>query len=451
MDGGSNSMARIGRYLLALLLFVAGGGFLLSWAFDIGANAPSAELEREGTVVTYEEFPVVTQTFSNGISLVGLTAPKREEVVYIPPDIEIDEIIVNIGEYVAAGRQLVRLDARSYTASAGNIKASYLEQLRHYNLARTWDRSPEIQRLRNSLAEAELRLQQSKQTLISVESLLAKGLVPRQEFEVQRLTVMREEFAAENTRHELDVRLQDGQETLAIAELRYQAAKGAWERFHNTYPDSYIRAPISGYVGRPPIPGKGTQTDPDNAGPERGEPIFTILGTERLLVQAYVGETDVNHIAIGQPVAVREIGGSSVDIAGRIAAISRVNSAGNRSRPRFELLIEIDPATLGDSLRFGMSATVFIRTYEKADAILIPLSALHDDGQGPYVLVKAPSIDAPAKRPVAVGRATVDSIVVHSGLSQGDVVMVPEQTGHRRHGRLSPAAAAHQQPTGTEG
>ena len=98
-----------------------------------------------------------------------------------------------------------------------------------------------------------------------------------------------------------------------------------------------------------------------------------------------------------------------------------------------------------------MSATVFIRTYEKDDAILIPLAALHDDGQGPYVLVKAPSIDVPAKRPVAVGRATVDSIVVHSGLSQGDVVMVPEQTGRRQRGRLSPAAAAHQQPTGTEG
>ncbi|MBL4800372.1 MAG: HlyD family efflux transporter periplasmic adaptor subunit [Emcibacter sp.] len=419
--------AKYWRYILVLFLFVGGGSLIFYFSVNNAVNTTSSNQRSSlNSSITYQEYPVTYQKFSNGISLTGITAPKQEETVLIPSNIHIDKILVAIGEHVNAGEKLVQLDEISYSAIIGNTKATYLEQLKNYNRAKNWKTSPEVTRMKNSLEEIKLRLEQSRKTLESVKNLLDKGLIPRQEYDANKLAVLRDELALENSRNELNMRLATSKENLEIAELRYKSAKSTWLYFQKNYPDASIRAPITGYVGRPPQQGRNTQTDPNGYQSTTGKPVFTILATDRLLIQAYIGEKDVNHVIIGQSVLIKDIGGESVNISGKVTAISRVNSSSDKSFPRFEFLVEVDPKELGNRLRFGLSATIFIKMQTTDNAIFIPIEAVQDDGNGPYVLVKTLSENGSFKKNVEIGKATYDNIEIFSGLNNGDILLVPE-------------------------
>jgi RND family efflux transporter MFP subunit len=74
-------------------------------------------------------------------------------------------------------------------------------------------------------------------------------------------------------------------------------------------------------------------------------------------------------------------------------------------------------------VRLGMTATVFTPDTEGAKAIRLPLASIHDvDGQ-PKVWIVDPNTSTVSPRPVKLGPAQNDTVLVADGLAAGDVVV----------------------------
>lgn len=93
-----------------------------------------------------------------------------------------------------------------------------------------------------------------------------------------------------------------------------------------------------------------------------------------------------------------------------------------------------DPATRTYAARFalpdnapgvtwGMTATVTLRAAGPR-AVLLPLSAILDEGKGPTVFVLDPRDNTLSQRPVMVARFGTDAALVTGGLADGDMVVM---------------------------
>ena len=80
----------------------------------------------------------------------------------------------------------------------------------------------------------------------------------------------------------------------------------------------------------------------------------------------------------------------------------------------------------------GMNCKVQITTYDKADALVVPKKAVHDDKDDPdqhYVwLVDPDDADAkPEKRNVKLGKRKDDEVEILKGLKKGNVISLDDE------------------------
>jgi RND family efflux transporter MFP subunit len=99
------------------------------------------------------------------------------------------------------------------------------------------------------------------------------------------------------------------------------------------------------------------------------------------------------------------------------------------------------------ALMLGMTASVFLPDVEGASAIRLPLTAIHHrDGQ-PVVWVIDAASGRVAPRPVALGSAQNDSVLVASGLQGGEAVVTAGVHMLHEGQKVKPPAT----PSGTAG
>ncbi len=77
----------------------------------------------------------------------------------------------------------------------------------------------------------------------------------------------------------------------------------------------------------------------------------------------------------------------------------------------------------GAAMKLGMTANVWLRNSRREDTITLPAAALFQDNGRPAVWVVDSTTSQVRLVPVGVGQYVEDSVVVVSGLKQGDVVV----------------------------
>lgn len=152
--------------------------------------------------------------------------------------------------------------------------------------------------------------------------------------------------------------------------------------------------------------------------------IVTIPEVSRMMVEASIDEADVHRVRPGQPakVYVEALGGAAMP--GRVVRVGTLASA-SLGRPlddrRFDLVIELDSSD--ERLRPEMTARADIAVASKADALLIPVTAV--EGDGTRFFVRIPRGRGVEFRQVTLGDANSDVVDVVSGLRAGEEVIVP--------------------------
>lgn len=411
---------------LALLLLAA-----LGWWWT-GARADGAAAPAERSLV------VARRPFVAMLAFAGKVAPGEAVSITAPFDGAVRAIGFTYGARVAAGETLLVLDTQEIAAARNEAEAAWLKAHQPADDIANWSHGPEVTAARRRVRLAALELARLEREARESRRLLDKGLIARNEHDGVEQQLVAQRMTTAATRDELaDTLARGGPAAARIAALELANARAALRRSEAAVSQAVIRAPASGVFVAPPASGAKLAEGPLHPGTRvtRGQLIGTVARDGGLSVTFEVDESDVNALAVGQPVIVTGAGFAGLSLAGKVAAIAAPIEAAT-GPTRFVASARLDPlpADQAARVRIGMSAAVAVITYQAPAAIVVPPEALL--GAAPLARVKVRTGGRVVEREVAVGRVTPAGVEIRSGLRPGETVVwadpaPPPQQGSR--------------------
>jgi len=232
---------------------------------------------------------------------------------------------------------------------------------------------------RTRLGQLNTNLQQAERDLARLEELKTKGLATESQLEQARLGV-------DNSRYNLRM-------------TRAGISKTS------------VAAPISGTVDRVFLD-QGEFANP-------GAPLVTIVNYDTIVVRAGLPESQLPWAVKGKAVKVRITALDTVFDA----TIRRLGIQANTKNRTFPLVVEVPNAD--HRIRPGMRADVVLNTEHHDVGLLIPRNAVMETLDSRVVFVVQDG--AAVRRPIEAGPGRGDFVLVRTGLSNGDKVIVVGQ------------------------
>jgi len=286
----------------------------------------------------------------------------------------------------AIAHQQLNRDQASYEQA----QAAYDSSLRQYNLTK--------QQLSDSVGQQDAKIQADRHAVDSARAALAAAQIQ----------------AGQNTAA-VDVVSQQASVASANAQLEFDMQQLA---------DTEVRAPFDGNIQTlgsiaSPLGGTAQLAVGDQVTP--GLTLFTIAGTGPMVVKAQVDEQDIINVRIGQHAFVTGEDFPGYSLVGTVIRIAPVvvaqNQSGNAAQ-NVETTIALSKSY--PFLRDGMSCDVDIVTGKASNALVVPQSAVQDDGKKHYVYVITGK--TVKKTLVTEGLKNDTSVAIVKGLKKGDVV-----------------------------
>jgi multidrug efflux pump subunit AcrA (membrane-fusion protein) len=156
--------------------------------------------------------------------------------------------------------------------------------------------------------------------------------------------------------------------------------------------------------------------------------LMTIVESRPLWITSTIDESKRPDVSDGQKVKVNLPLEGADRVSGEVKSISPIPvSAG-----KFEINFDLTQDQIPDWVVAGMSGKVQITTYDKADALVVPKKAVHDDKDDPdqrYVwLVDPDDTEAkPERRTVKLGKRRDDEVEIVKGLKKGNVISLDDE------------------------
>jgi len=254
--------------------------------------------------------------------------------------------------------------------------------------------------------EFEARYEQAEAALETarVDRDFARQQFDRAQGLIHEQVIAQTEFDdAERALKASDARFREAEATLRSAEIQLDYTK--------------IRAPISGVVAS-----VSTQVGETVAASFAAPTLVTIVDLDRLEVWAYVDETDIGRVEVGQKATFTVDTYPATDFGGVVTAIRPAAEIQNN------VVNYVTVLQIGDSgdyiLRPEMTATVNIQLEGRDDALAVPNAAVKRDDGGTHVFLLAG--EGSKRRGIRTGyRGRIHTEVIQ-GLEEGDVVLVSE-------------------------
>ena len=212
-------------------------------------------------------------------------------------------------------------------------------------------------------------------------------------------------------------RLEEARTAEVIAQARLDAAERRLKQYEasraavdaDRSSTFALRAPITGIIAEThAVPGANLKA---------GETLFRIVDTDRVYGSAIVPEAELPKI--------RQVTGAELEVpgldrpraAGRLVSIGKIIDPATRT---FPVIYEVD----NQDGRMAIHQTLFVRLFLSGPrpALLVPESAIVDDGGRPVVFVQKDG-ESFQRRPVKIGLRQRGSVEVVEGLSAGERVV----------------------------
>ena len=164
-----------------------------------------------------------------------------------------------------------------------------------------------------------------------------------------------------------------------------------------------------------------------------GAVVMTIVEQRPLYVTSTLEEGKRPVVSKGQKVKVALPSEGGDRVAGKVKSISPIPVGSGK----FEINFDIDESDVPDWIVAGMSCKVNVATYDKADAIVVPKKAVHDDEYDPDThfvwLVDTDDATAkPERRNVKLGKRKENDIEIIKGLKKGDVISLDDEDAKKK-------------------
>ncbi len=476
---------RLFRNLMAILVVAAAG----SWAYYTNVVAKPHAMDMSARMTgNSNPFPVVLAEVTQGpirgtVTYTGSVAAYNEEDVYPRVTGRIVEMSVYPGDRVAPGQVVARLDdaelssrVREAESSAAGARAGAAQMEADALAARhgLTQMERELAMARADLVAARTNVVQMERELdvVRAEAAYQESFAEREERLFQSGAVSRQD--AENARsmkaaararvQAALARVEQGKAMASSAEARLGAAEAKLEQGRAmeaaarkkldaatamiaqsdaaTQSAAVIRgyvtivSSVSGHVVKRLV-APGVLVQP-------GTPILKIAQTDRVRLQANVGERDLAGIRVGSPVTVVAPGNGNEPFMAKVTSVFPFVDPGSRTA-----VVEAVVANGGRRLIAGQYVQMQFVTGEEPAALSVPREAVARSGDTASVWVAED--DRVERRQVTTGLESRDRIEIVAGLDAGERVVRRGYEGLYVGARVADVAAGPVAPAGHAG
>ena len=388
-------MARRGLRRLAWIgAGVAGGMLLLVLVFQ-GLTA-DLQPDEDDSNATYSPGLVELGDLSETVVASGTMEPLVRVSVISEVSGMIDQVHVEAGDRVTRGQPLFELD-------------------RERLLAQVAERSAEL-RLREANARYDL--------IGRAQAELDQARRDRARVAVLRERSVSSELQLERMDHELrlaKISLNDAHAELAARTAAVEQARELLRQANRDLENALIRAPVAGVVvEREGEVGRAVADVTRNG----GTVIAVIADDRRIRLVAEVDENEIARVRVGQGAEVTLDAFPGERFEGVVRKISAAGTTeGNISNFEIEVELKADAR-----FRVGMSSDARVVVHEHRGVLLVPNIALVRREEG--TMLRIPDVSgrngARTLSPIETGYSNGFQTVVFGGVSEGDVIFVPD-------------------------
>ena len=205
-------------------------------------------------------------------------------------------------------------------------------------------------------------------------------------------------------------------EQIQTEQAQVQSMQAQLESAQAVLGKTIIRAPFDGVVTKADIK-EGEIASPNT-------PVFSLISVSQYQIESYVSETDVSKVKVGQTAKV------SLDAYGKDVlfdvAITEVDPAETKIDGVSTYKTKFQFSAADSRVKSGMTANITIATETKPNSIVVPQQAITTGNQ--YKSVKLLQNGKEVERTVVTGGIDQSGgVLVTSGLSAGDIIVVPNQ------------------------
>jgi HlyD family secretion protein len=337
---------------------------------------------------------VVTHSVANGpivAEVMGTGTLEPRVKTTISPRIQerLAEVLVDQNDPVAAGQLLAVLDDGELTRQVDVATASL-------TAARAT-----LDRVKTDEARALAVEEQARLAHRRASELLATGILSGSDFDkaMEQLHVAE----ADVRRSRAAIGEAERQVITAQKNLAFQEERLGFTR---------IVSPYDGLIVR-------RDRDPGGVVVPGGS-ILQLISTDEIWVSAWVDETSIAGLAVGQPARVLFRSDASAANRGEVARIGRETDRETR-----EFLVDVRVSDLPANWTVGQRAEVYIETARKDSTIVLPSRFVSWRAGRPGAFVV---VSGEAKwRGLKLGLRGLEAIEISDGLSAGDVVCIPRE------------------------
>lgn len=351
------------------------------------AKAPTQTTQTQAPSLSVTVVPVESTQIARTLSVTG-TVAARELIAVLPQTtgLQIEQILVDEGDFVKAGQVMAVLDNSVLKAQIDRAKAEI-----ESNSAVVRQRQAALAQARATLAEAERTLERNQQ-------LANAGAISRQELDTRATTAA---TAAEAVRV--------ASANIYSAEADVRSSQAQLQQLQTQLKQTSVRAPARGIVAEKNV---------EIGNVAGNQQLFSIIRAGELELQAQVPGVQLPQVEIGAPARITSDSDRRVNLQGRVSEIAPLVNAQSR-----QATVKINiPRTV--FLRPGVFARAAITT-NTVPGIAIPAKAVVPQSDGSSTVFVLRDRDKVQAQTVEVGEILNDGKVeINNGLKAGDRIIV---------------------------
>ncbi len=361
--------------IFPLFLFVVAAA--VWWAMDRNTEAKNNSAQK--TV------RVILRDLSSTVLATGAVKPQVGAEVRVGARIsgKVERLYANIGDQVNKGQVIAELEKADLEAAVARARAEV-----------------EVAKARVADAKARMKL---------------AGL----DYQRQQ-NLNKDDFTS---RQAVDKALKEKESAAAgynLATKQLDATRAALQETRVRRSYATITAPISGVIAS-----VSTQQGETVAAGLNAPTFVTIIDLNRIQVDAFVDETDIGKVKIGQKTIFTVDTYPNKEFSGRVSAIYP-KAIIQDNVVNYDVVVEID-SSFKELLRPDMTASVTIYQAVRKGVLMLPRNAILRENGRKFVLVQAAKGQL-RKKAVQTGASSGNTIEIVSGLTEGDTVVVENKS-----------------------
>jgi RND family efflux transporter MFP subunit len=363
------------KVVITLVAVIVAGG--LYWMLRGGSAAPGAAAAgtAAGRPTLAVELGAATRgSMSDLVTVVGNLEGQASVDVSSKVSGRLEEVAVRIGDRVAKGGILARVESRELTEQVRQAEASF-------DVARATVRQ----------READLKFAQTN--LDRSRSLFERSLLPRQ------------------TLDDADARHQSAQAQLDLSRAQFNQAQARLDELKITLGATEIRSPVNGFVGKRLLD-PGAFVSPNTS-------LLSVVEIDRVRLVANVVEQDLRRVVVGSGADVEVDAFPGEVFHGRVARVAPILDPATRTAQ-----MEVEVPNGDYRLKPGMYSRVKLTVATRAAALTVPVNAVVtiDGARGVFQVKDGRGADAAKEAAfvkIQTGLEDGTRVEVLAGLTEG--------------------------------